>query len=206
MTRSTSFLVGELSSRTVEALELAEAAEGSSDFLYNKRLHVYEAAYLLAFSSWENMLEQCFLRFLCGYTNAAGVPTKTITWTRPKNVVAATTLLLNGRSYMMWHNPNDVIKRSKGYFAGGPHETVLTSALSDISDFAAIRHFVAHRNDDTSIKFQAAATRLSGAPVLGGRAGRLLRSQTVDTVTGLQVTWLERISADLGRYASQIAG
>ena len=206
MTRSTSFLVDELSSRTSEALELAEASEGSSNFLYNKRLHVYEAAYLLTFSSWENMLEQGFFRFLCGYSNAAGVPTKTVTWTRPKTVAAANTLLLGHRSYLMWHNPTDVINRSRRYFTGGPHETVLNSALADISDFAAIRHFVAHRNEDTGIKFQAAATRLSGAPVPGGRAGRLLRSQTVDTVTGLQVTWLERISADLGRYASQIAG
>jgi hypothetical protein len=63
MPKSTSFLVSDLADQLREAIEIAEAAENSSTFLYTRRLYVYEAAYLLAFSAWENMLEQSFLRF-----------------------------------------------------------------------------------------------------------------------------------------------
>ena len=206
MPRATSFLVDDLSSRIDEAKDLAQAAEGSRAFLYTRRLYIYEAAYLLAFSAWENLLEQSFLRFLCGFRNRGGVPARAGAWVRPDTITAAYTASLSGRRYNLWHNPQDVIGRSRGFFANGPHEAVLLSALADIDDFAAIRHFVAHRNQDTRLKFQVAATRLTGAPILGGRAGRLLRSSTTDTVTGLPVTWLERICSDLHRYADQIAG
>lgn len=206
MPKSTGFLVGEFLSHLTEALEIAQAAEGSSSFLYTRRLYVYEAAYLLAFSAWENLLEQSFLRFLCGYIPSSGLaPTPTTTWLRPISVSAATVLILGGRSFRLWHNPRDVISRARGYFVSGPHETVLNSALADIEDFAAIRHYVAHRNDDTRQKFQTAAIRLSGSRVLGARAGRLLRSETMDPVTMTKVTWLERICADLERYARQIS-
>lgn len=205
MTRTTSFLVDELSARIAEARELVDAVEGSSSFLYTRRLFIYEAAYLLAFSAWENLLEQSFFRFLCGCAAGAGVPARFGSWSRPKTIQTANTLILGGRAHLLWHNPGQVISRSKRYFSLGPHEIVLLSALSDIENFAAIRHYVAHRNADTGIKFQAAATSLTGAPVHGGRAGRLLRATTVDAVTGLKVTWFERITADLERYATQIA-
>jgi hypothetical protein len=206
MPKSTAFLVSDLADQLREALEIAEAAENSSTFLYTRRLYVYEAAYLLAFSAWENMLEQSFLRFMCGYRPMSGVPVATATWARPKNLTAAIALLLGTSPYKLWHNPQHVIARSQRYFVRGPHEIVLTSALADIQDFAAVRHYVAHRSADTQQKFQAAARRLSGASVVGARAGRLLRSSTIDPVTSLQVTWLERVCADLERYAKQVAG
>tara|TARA_R110001599_G_scaffold269189_1_gene470003 strand:+ start:169 stop:789 length:621 start_codon:yes stop_codon:yes gene_type:complete len=206
MPKSTTFLVSDLAGQLREALEIAEAAESSSTFLYTRRLYVYEASYLLAFSAWENMLEQSFLRFMCGYRQQSGVPIATSTWVRPRNLAAAMALLLGPSQYKLWHNPQQVVARSQRYFSNGPHETVLTSALADIQDFAAVRHYVAHRSADTEQKFQAAARRLSGASVVGARAGRLLRSSTTDNVTSQQVTWLERICADLERYARQIAG
>lgn len=206
MARSTAFLVDELISQINEASDLVQAAEGASAFANVRRLYVYEAAYLLTFSAWENMLEQCFLRFLCGYENASGVPVRTSTWTRPPTLDDANFLVLNGKRFLLWHAPQYVIGRSRGYFVNGPHEAVLNTVLADVDDFAAIRHYVAHRNADTTAKFQIAATRLTGAPIHGARAGRMLRSTTIDPVTGVQVTWLERIAADLARYALQIAG
>ena len=204
MPRSTAFLAGEIRAQIDEARELIFAAEGAGNFLYARRWYVYEAAYLLAFSAWENLLEQTFYRFLCGYQNSSGLPLRNGTWTRPRDVAAAEALVLNGRQYVLWHNPAFVIGRSQGYFNGAPHETVLQSALHDFEDFAAIRHYVAHRTEDTKRKFQLAATRLSGAPTIGARAGRLPRSKTIDPVSGAQVTWFERIVADLNRYAAQI--
>lgn len=205
MPRTTAFLVEEFSDRLDDARDFARAVEGSSTFLYTRRLYVYEAAYLLAFSAWENFLEQVFLRFLCGFANKSGSPAHAGHWSIQKSIAAASVLVLQKRRFLLWHNPQDVIDRSKRYLQIGPHEAVLQSALTEIEDFAAIRHYIAHRNHDTAVKFQAAATRLTGAPIHGGRAGRLLRDQTIDPVTGAQTNWLERIGADLKRYAKQIA-
>lgn len=205
MGRDTRFLVDELSSQTSEAIELIQIGEKSRDFLYNRRLHIYEAAYLIVFSAWENFLEQSFLRFLCGYSSSGRRHSPVSGRRFSGNIAAAHETVLSGRKYILWHNPNFVIERSKKYFVSGPHEYVLSSALSDIENFASIRHFVAHRNIDTSLKFQKAATDLTGAPIVGGRPGRLLRRKTIDVVTGSDVTWFEKISNDLLRYANQIA-
>jgi hypothetical protein len=205
-TRSTAFLVPQFREQLNEAEEIARIAEGSSDFVYAKRLFVYEAAYLLAFSAWENLLEQSFVRLLAGYSNTAGVAVLAPGIVRPSTVADAVSLVLGTKSYRLWHNPADVIRRAQGFFfSGGPHEAVLVSALADIGDFATIRHYVAHRSADSRAKFLAASQRLSGVSLLGTRAGRFLRSTTVDPVTGNDVTWLSRICSDLDRYANQVA-
>lgn len=205
MARFTGFLAADFSQRILEAKDLAQVSEAASTFTYTRRLFIYEASYLLAFSAWENFLEQAFLRFLCGYSNSVGALVSCGAHPRPQTLTAAHLLVLNGQNFKLWHGPNLVVNRSKLFFTLGPHETVLMSALADIESFAAIRHFVAHRNHDTSVKFQLAATALSGSPVFGGRAGRFLRNQTTDPVTGLNVNWLDRICTDLERYAAQIA-
>ncbi|MGJ7521712.1 hypothetical protein ACSFA0_14590 [Variovorax sp. LT1P1] len=206
MPRSTAFLIDEMAASLAEATGIVQAAEGSSVFVYSRRLYVYEAAYLLAFSAWENFLEQSFLRFMCGYASSSGAPTATTTWGKPSNLTGAMTTLLGGKPFKLWHNPQHVVGRSQGFFVGGAHELVVASALADIEDFAAIRHYVAHRSADTEVKFQASARRLTGAGIVGGRAGRLLRSSTIDPVSGDHMTWMDRICLDLRRYALQIAG
>lgn len=209
MPKTTAFLVRELEERHEEALDLAQASELTQVFSLSRRFYVYEAAYLLAFSAWESFLERSFLRFMCGYGNSHGQPQLVLPGHANSLAVAHQRLLnLGGRpqQYLLWHNPIYVIQRSSGVFRTGPHETVVQTVFGDISDFAAIRHHVAHRSHDTQIKFQQAALRLSGTIVLGGRAGRMLRGQTIDPVTQSQVSWLDRICLDLRRYARQIAG
>jgi hypothetical protein len=205
-TRSTAFLVPQLRDQLSEAEGIAAIAERSTDFIYVKRLFVYEAAYLLAFSAWENLLEQSFVRLLAGYRNTAGVVALAPTVARPATLGDATLQVLAGQQYKLWHNPAIVISRAKGFFApNSPHESVLTSAQSDIGDFAAIRHYVAHRSPDSRMKYLNAAHQLAGAAPFGTRAGWFLRSATIDPVTGNAVNWLQRICADLERYAIQIA-
>lgn len=204
--RSTAFLVPQFRDQLSEAEDIASTAEVSSDFVYAKRLFVYEAAYLLAFSAWENLLEQSFVRQLAGYRNAGGVPAVAPGIVRPTTVADGVLMVLGGKTFRLWHNPADVISRAQKFMPDGPHDTVLTSASVDISDFAAIRHYVAHRSADSRTKFVVAARRLSGVGLLGTRAGRFLRSQTIDPISGAAVSWLQRICADLERYAQQIAG
>lgn len=205
MASVTRFLAAEFSERLLEAKEFAQAAEGSSVFVHTRRLYVYEAAYLLAFSAWENLLEQAFIRFLCGYENSNGPIAKIGNWTRPHTIADANALMLGRRPYLLWHNPVQVVSRVQDYFQLGPHESVLQSALQDLQCFAAVRHYIAHRNQDTRTKFDVAVTQLTGALIHGGRAGRFLRLPTIDPVSTLQVRWLDRICDDLERYAAQIA-
>lgn len=209
MPKTTTFLVRRFCCQVDEALDLARAADGAVAFMSTRRMFVYEAAYLLAFSAWESFLEQAYLRFMCGYRNAHGIQSSTETWVKASSLTDAYTKLLARHpktyQYLLWHGPAFVINRSRLCFVNGAHEVVIASAQTDIEDFAAIRHHVAHRSEDTEKKFQNAALRLSGSTVLGGRAGRFLRARTTDPVTGADVSWLERISIDLQRYASQIA-
>lgn len=204
--RKTKFLTDRLQESIDDAIRLTVLAEQSSHFTYTNRFHVYEAAYLLIFAAWEGFLEDTFLRFLCGYGNTAGSMTLHPGKAFSQDLSYAKTALYNGSPYLLWHNPSQVVRRAQRWFISCPHEIVINAAISDIEDFAAIRHFVAHRSDDCEQKFDAAARRLSGTGVLGRRAGRFLRKNTVDPVTGIQMPWINRISDDLHRYALQIAG
>src|SRR4051794_35836158 len=138
MARDTRFLVVDFVHRLAEAQDLAVLAEASSNFQYVRRFHIYEAAYLLAFSAWESFLEQAFLRFMCGYSNTSGVPAPTTHWQRRSTIGPAYATLLaispNKPQYLLWHGPSSVIQRSRMCFAAGSHELVISSAKQDIED------------------------------------------------------------------------
>lgn len=205
MPRTTAFLVDRLRDAIVEAQSLIRLSETSSVFTRTNRLYVYEASYLLIFSAWEGFLEESMIRLIGGYQCGFGAITLRTGKSMQRNLALAKQALFNRRSFLLWHNPDYPIQRSQDWFANGPHETVIASVRSDIENFAAIRHYVAHRSSDCQAKFNAAALALSGATVLGDRAGRFLRKETVDPVSGMDVPWIERISGDLVRYATQIA-
>lgn len=202
--RKTEFLADRFQNSIDEALRLTILAEQSSHFSYTNRFHVYEAAYLLIFAAWEVFLEESFVRFLCAYENIAGPMTLQPGKNFSPDLSHAKTAVYNGRAYILWHNPTLVVSRAKNWFVACPHETVINAAINDVEDFAAIRHFVAHRSEDCKQKFDSATRRLSGTGVLGQRAGRFLRKDTVDPVSGIQMPWINRISIDLHRYATQI--
>lgn len=204
MPEKTKFLFNRLSESIVEAIDLASKAEGSDNFTQIQRFFVYEVSYLLAYSSWENFLEQTFFRFLCGYENSSGSISLAPGIVKCKTIQQANLLVLGGKQFKLWHNPQIVIDRSKGFFTSGPHEAVLNSAKADIDNFAAIRHYVAHRSEDTKLKFKSAAVSMIGGSLAGDRPGRFLRLNTIDPVTNTSMTWLDRICGDIERYAKQI--
>ena len=209
MPKLTAFLVARLQESFDESLDLSARAEKSSEFVYTSRLHVYEAAYLMAFCAWENFLEEVTLRFLCGYENNGGVAIMQPGKHRQADLADARSALYGSNDFLLWHNPSYPIKRSRAWFLNGPVETVIDSAKGEIESFANIRHFVAHRNEDSKEKFDAASRALKGtatvaAGVLGLRAGRFLRESV--TELGVTTSWQARICADLRKLADQIAG
>lgn len=175
---------------------------GRRAFNATKIESIYELAYLRMFGLWERFLEDAFYRLLCGYTAGGNVIPFTPSACRSKTLADAETQVLGGRPYKLWHNPQHVVGRSKQFFVSGPHEIVLSSALTRISQLADIRHHIAHATADTQRKYHLATMSIAGAR-FGIRAGRFLRSRTVAPATGIQVRWLDLLADDLSSFARQ---
>jgi hypothetical protein len=79
----------------------------------------------------------------------------------------------------------------------------LQSSAARLAMFAAIRHRVAHGQDDAKQKFNQATMFLCGRRYRGARPGSFLRDW--DTSSQPNRRWLEVISLELANLARQIA-
>jgi hypothetical protein len=205
MAHSTAWLVPAFSRRVSEAQDLVRLVETARGFSPLRKIYVVEAAFLLVFTAWENFLEQSLLRLMCGHHNTVGTYARTGGATHCPTLGVAESVLLSGAPYLLWHDPQRVINRCNAQLVAGPHATVLASALPLMQSYAAIRHHVAHRTQDTRQKFDAACLALIGSRVRGGRAGRFLRITTTLAPSGVVTNWMGRVCADLESFAGQIA-
>lgn len=165
---------------------------------------LYEMAYLRIFIAWEDFLEQTFLRYMCGHASAQGQ--MAVTQGRPhwRSISAARAHLFGARRYLLWHNPDTVIKRSRQYFIHGLHEAVITSALAYMEHCANIRHRIAHGQEDARKNFDKATLHFAARKYRGARPGVFLRAQAIQA-SGPSMTWLDSLSADLVSLSRQIA-
>jgi hypothetical protein len=174
--------------------------------LHPRRIETaYEMAFLRVFIAWEDVLEQSFIRYLSGYENSIGsyAPIGGITFSR--SIAAAETQLYGTQHYLLWHNPNQVIARSRSFFNLGLHEQVCQSNLARLNAFAAIRHRIAHGQDDAKTKFDNATMLLVGKRYPGGRPGPFLRELEATTIPQMQPRrWIEAISAEFAALIQQI--
>lgn len=216
MPRNLGSLVRLFAAQVDESVQLVRAAEtirhavphGSHarrGFSFRQIEAVYELAYLRVIAAWEVFLEESFLRLMCGYLSGGtthaiqGIPVRTIEDARIR--------LLGGQRYKLWHDPVIVSARVPKFFVivpgvSIPHDGVIASAVTLIKDYGEIRHHIAHLTNDTCSNYHAATMRLTGARY-GRRAGRFLRTEYIDPVTGLRSRWLDRISDDLKSLATQ---
>lgn len=217
MPRDLGPLLQALAIQVDDALKLVQAAElvrsavpvGSHarrGFSFHQIEAMYELAYLRVFAAWEAFLEESFYRMMCGYMSS-GVTHSLRAPPRPRRVEDARLIVLDGQDFKPWHDPTIIVNRTAKFFVSVPgsdvpHSSVVASAHALIKDLSHIRHHIAHITADTCAKYQAATMRLCGAR-FGRKAGRFLRSESADPVTGLRVRWLERISSDLTALASQ---
>jgi hypothetical protein len=199
----------------VDALALAEAAElamtGSpTGSALRKEWHVgrvemlYELAYLRLFIEWEGFLEESLLRYMCGYVSVCHNPIPASSLgTFYKSVSAAAAAVLGSKQYVLWHNPTVITARAKSSLSNCPHEVVISSHHSELEQYAAVRHRIAHGQKDAKAKFDAATMTLVGRRYRGARPGRFLRDW--DTSASPQVRWLEALGKSLSNLAVQIA-
>jgi hypothetical protein len=157
---------------------------------------------LKVFVRWEDYLEASFLRYMCGCQSRHGQATLVGGIPFYSSLAAAEAALLAGHSYLLWHGPQAVLVRVRRHIVNGTHETVIAAAQSMLSDFAAIRHRIAHGQADARSKFNLATMSLAGRRYPGARAGRFLR----DWDSGIMppVRWLESITRTLKALAGSI--
>ncbi|MGZ0008309.1 hypothetical protein [Burkholderia gladioli] len=201
------------SAGVTKALELSSAAElvriaapagsqGRRLFNYSKLEAIYELTYLRIFALWEKFLEDTFHRLLCGYMTGGNVIAMAPNQSRAPTLTAAGQRVLNGKQYVLWHNPDVVINRSKVFFISAPHESVTSSALASIKRLADFRHHIAHATPDTLQKYHQATMALVGARY-GNSVGHFLRTMTVDPVTNVQIRWLHVLADQLVSLSQQ---
>lgn len=165
---------------------------------------LYELAYLRLFIEWEAFLEQSFIRYMCGYISHCHNPMPSSRLGAfCYSLSIAATAVLNARPYVLWHNPTAVIGRARNWLSACPHEVVVLSHYADLENYAAVRHRIAHGQQDAKVKFDTATMALVGRRYRGARPGRFLRDWDRSAVP--QVRWLESVGKSLSNLASQIA-
>ena len=206
-------LAGAFALAADRAVDLTTAGETARVLLSFGRAHsrlldhrkielLYEMAFLRIFNEWEVFLEESFIRYLCGYAGQIG-PFQLTQGHHFPSMANATVAFLGGQSYKLWHKPQTVIARAQSFMVGSSHETVFSSALPDLTEFAAVRHRIAHGQKHAKAAFDQATMNLNAIRYPGSSAGRFLRDWNNSANTPIR--WIHAITRDLKSYAAQIA-
>lgn len=163
---------------------------------------LYEQAYLRVFVQWEVFLESTFYIYLCGENSKTGRVPLTTGGRYATNLAAAQAAVLGGRPFLLWHNVDDVVQRSRSFFASGPHERILGSASPHLRSFAAVRHRVTHGSQDVATKFDSATMSLAGKRYRGSRPGTFLRDS--HAAPNGSRRWIVTIFREIAALAQQM--
>lgn len=159
---------------------------------------LYEMSYLSIFGHWENFIEECGVRMLAGQGSSSYAPVP-VGPGGIKTLRAARSKLLNGRRYLLWHDPVTSANRIARLVVGSPIEMVLRTESVQLEQFAAVRHAIAHRSDDSVQAFRSASVMLAG--VAHRSPGSLLRTQDHSDPLN-PVRWIRKISTSMKTYAA----
>lgn len=180
------------------------AARGRSVHVARLELF-YEMCFLRIYTAWENVLEEAFVRYLCAHSRIGGTSVALLSSQGPysSSISVARTRLLNGRRFLLWHDPQRVASLSQKFFHAGPHEIVLLSAQTDVDRIAAVRHRIVHRHGDARANFDAATLHYVTAKLRGSRAGSFLRRWNM-AAPGAPRRWIDVLRQRLEGFALQI--
>lgn len=179
MAKNISFLPYRLEEELNKAVEFVtsiSAARAENNFSLSTIEFAYELSYLRGYLAWEDFLQNVFVRLLCGYKGTQGCePLKPAIPAYFSNIALAEANLLGSRAFLLWHDPTQILTRHARFFLAGNFSQVISSAQSDLESCAAVRHRIAHSQNDARNKFDAASMNLAGRRCPGGRPGRLLK-------------------------------
>ena len=204
----------ELARRTRESIELARAGDVAAASLpvrsvvrskwYTARVELlYELAFLRMWASWEEFLEETFIRYLCGYTSTNCTPVAVLGRAFFGTPAQARAEMLRNRSYVLWHNPATVATRSREFLVNGTHELIIESNSARLLDIVSLRHGIVHHQAHARAQVDAATMNFNARRYRGSRPGRFLRDW--DTGVTPPRRWLDTFAAELAGLAGQIA-
>lgn len=167
---------------------------------------LYELAYMRMFASWEMYLQAILCRSLCGYASASGQEQVLARPTFYRNLAAAETALLQGRQYLLWHDPTKVAALCRQMICSGTpgvQEAVLVANTVSIQSLAWTRHRIVHSHQkDAKNKFDAATHNIAGRLYPASRPGRFLRDR--HPTRSPRQRWIEILGGDLVAFVRQM--
>jgi hypothetical protein len=172
---------------------------------------LYELAFLRAFAAWEACLEGIFYRSLCGHSFITGREILVSGSYFSTIALAESSVIaqLKGAkaTYLLWHNPTDVIKRCRMFIRSGKgflalQEAILSSNQARLEYLSYVRHRIVHDNADSRRKFDKATLALLGRVYPNSRPGKFLRA--LDPSSPTRRKWLETFTAELVGLAGQM--
>ncbi len=135
---------------------------------------IAELAFLRLFMSWENFLEESFVRYLVGAKSLSGQ--EPARFVNPPTM-QITLQIISGetREFVKWNSASEVIARSKIYFKDGePYTTALESITVDLNEMNTVRNRIAHKSKISQQKFNDFIRRTFGHGISGMTPGRFL--------------------------------
>ena len=200
-----------MATEIVQAGEIAQA-KGVDEWTAKRIEFLYELAYLRVFVAWESLLEDIFLRTLCGYASRAAGREPLICGRHHQTLMAAETALLAGQRYVLWENSWKIINRCTGHIGTaaspgnqrvpGLQERIIASNSTRLDAFASIRHRIVHDQEDGRQKVDIATRLFAGRTYPASRPGKFLRD--IERGTSPPRRWLDTAIGEFTGLASQM--
>jgi len=139
----------------------------------SKTYLIVELSFLQLFISWEQFLEQTFVRYMCGGITCNGYSPKR--FVQPKTLEHAGDIIMQGRPYVDWTKLDEVITKAELYFdKGEPFADTLRNASAQLEDMKMLRNRITHRSKHSEEKFRGLVLQKMGYNPRGMVPGRFL--------------------------------
>lgn len=138
-----------------------------------------ENLFLKLFLSWEQFLEQTFIRYMCGAKTSSGYSPRR--FVQPPSLEHAINFIKRTRPYADWTVWSEVIARAELCFYKGSPFTDASGGEAQLDEMRIIRNRIAHSSRHSEEKFQETVLQKLGYTPRGMVPGRLLLLRTPPT-------------------------
>jgi hypothetical protein len=161
-----------------------------------------EAAFLQMFKSWESLLEECTVSYLCGRLRCDGTIIKCDAVIRSEEL--ARSLLYQDRAFVEWTDIDRVVERwSKMFSANNLLEGAVRGAKAELRQLTTVRNAIAHASPSAEKKFtKLIRDQFGGARKLRRPASFLTEQYPQDT----SKTFFDRYSDVIETAGVQLTG
>lgn len=166
---------------TVDAYQwsLAPPSSGYKPFSTQHKELITETAFLRAFLSWEQFLEETFILYLLGMVPPRGSSPQR--YASPLTLEIAQNLVVpEDRSYVKWTTVSNITKRAQRFFKDGkPFAPALTGLSNAFTEMQIIRNAIAHQSTSAQDRFKRLARDKSSTGTISANltVGRFLSSR-----------------------------